>query len=1093
MDTGHIASQFDRIISHSNILDAGDEERLVWSEHFDPQIYPLLESCTHELLSDQIQEFSSFRSKLNFIKDYYHLPLFIFSHLCNILGQYYHKKSSLNCRKSEILSLYHLTQISKPHQNLWQHTALHPQYLRYLEQQKQVDQNNNPPLKGKILKIERMETQHQTLLLKITFLQDRHEEEEIIYLWDDRYLYQGQAIPPGQKMHLLEDLCVDGMNIIFYHLRYSEEKQAFVQGKDTFFVLMPDHLIDASAIAECIQNFCPELFFVKMLSSGDFSLAILKGQIINRILDNKINHFEEELEESLQETIKPYLLKLLFLDTYHPESLLQEIRTHHLHNIEQLRSFTEQYSISTEPSFISPAYGLQGRLDALLEKEDQYFLKTVFELKSGKAPQSGVWKNHSAQVICYDLLLKSVFGEKREGSSLIFYSGAQNNPLRDVPIYKTETYNVHMLRNMIVSMLYKCSNQALNFKTILSQIKQSLPSYLQNEVSEILVTFDQMSALEEDYFNEYSAFILKTLIIAKTGDPEEENDYGYSSLWQLSLEEKLKQSSCFSHLKYLKKEKHLLVFEIHEAEMSLNFREGDPLVLYGGHHQHIKAEKTFLIKGSFVKIEGKRLYLSLRNDFVQESYFKNYDFFVLEKDILESGITQLIASLFSLFKADQSIRDTYFGLIAPETDLSAISKIPEQAPLHERIIKKAMAAKDYFIIQGPPGTGKTSRMIMGLIEELLKKDDQPVCVLAFTNKAVDEIISRLKQNHFDYCRLGTRFSQDPHHLNHLIQPEDIEASLSRIRKKRIFVSTVSSFQNEGLLLMKIIRNGTLIVDEASQLLEPHLCGIICLFQKWILIGDQNQLPAISNRNYQVQSSELKTKIGLNSLNDSLFERMICMCQEKGWNHHWDILTEHFRMHEEIAHLINPYYHLRLKAASEAQSHPEIFPEHHRVEVQPHHPLYSLLKHRCLYFNIPADSTQRYNKKEGAQILEILRFYEEQKILDQYSVGIVCFWKAQVNYLQQIIKASFPEADIMVDTVERYQGSEKDVIIMSTALNKRNDFERVSLLSQDHLVDRKLNVAISRAKRQLMILGDQRLLVQSPHYHRILGHFTEMSA
>lgn len=1089
MEKGSVTTQFEHIVSLSNILCIADNDRLEWTEHYDPQLFSLLEICTAELIRDQIQEFSNFRSKLNFIKDYYHLPQFIFSHLCNILGQYYHKKSSITCKKSEVLSIYHLTQITKQKQKIVQHPELHVHYLRYLDQQSQIeiDQENDKSLSGKILNIEMLETQHQTLLLKIHFLQDTAQEEVIIYLWDDSYLFKGQQIHPGQKKHLLHELSIPEMKVIFYHLKYSEEKQAYLQNKDTVFVLMPDHLLDASAIAECIQIFSPELYFVKMLSASDFSLPILKGQVINRILDNTINHVEEEIEESFQETIKPYLLKLLFLDDYHPQAILQEIRLNHLYNIQQLRSFTDQHSVNTEPSFISPAYGLQGRLDALLENEDQYFLKTVFELKSGKAPKTGVWDNHSAQVICYDLLLKSVFGDKREGNSLIFYSGANNNPLREVPIYKTKSNNVLMMRNMIISMLYKCAHQELMLKDALSQMKQNLPPYLHNEMSEILMTFAQMSPLEEDYFNEYCAFILKTLIITKTGDPDEENDYGYSALWKLTLEEKLKQNSCFSHLKFLSQEKQHLVFEINDKEMSLNFREGDPLVLYGGHHQQIKAEKTFLLKGSFQKIEQKKLFISLRNEFINESYLKNYDFFVLEKDILESGITQLIGSLFSLFKAEQDLRDKFFGIKAPETDLQEISQSPAEDELHQRIIKKAMASKDYFIIQGPPGTGKTSRMIMGLIQELMLKDDLPICVLAFTNKAVDEIISRLKQNEYDYCRLGSRFISDSHHLNHLIQPEHIDESIYNINRKRLFVSTVSSFQNDGLSLMKILKSGTLIVDEASQLLEPHLCGIICLFRKWILIGDQNQLPAISNRNYRVKSEQLKSVIGLNSLNDSLFERMIRLCQNRGWSNHWDILTEHFRMHQDIANLINPYYQLRLKIATEAQSEDKIF----QTESAESREYSEILNHRCLYIDIPADPTQRYNKTETAQILKILRFFDNQKILGKYSIGIVCFWKAQVNYIQQMIKEAMIDADIMVDTVERYQGSEKDVIIMSTALNKSSDFERVSLLSQDELVDRKLNVAISRAKKQLILLGDQRLLIQSPHYQRILRQMFEL--
>lgn len=112
--------------------------------------------------------------------------------------------------------------------------------------------------------------------------------------------------------------------------------------------------------------------------------------------------------------------------------------------------------ITVEPSFISALYGIQGRLDVLVQDARQPDVKDIYELKSGRAPSgTGLWKGHQIQVACYNMLLESVYGHRRRGTSALFYSSAQQYPMRNFLSSYSDQAEITAVRNEIVGLVYR--------------------------------------------------------------------------------------------------------------------------------------------------------------------------------------------------------------------------------------------------------------------------------------------------------------------------------------------------------------------------------------------------------------------------------------------------------------------------------------------------------------------------------------------------------------------------------------------------------------------------------------------------------------
>ncbi len=205
----------------------------------------------------------------------------------------------------------------------------------------------------------------------------------------------------------------------------------------------------------------------------------------------------------------------------------------------------------------------------------------------------------------------------------------------------------------------------------------------------------------------------------------------------------------------------------------------------------------------------------------------------------------------------------------------------------------------------------------------------------------------------NYIRLGSRYVSDDLLFDNQLSDDNPDSWRQIIDSHQVFVSTVATFQNNLLLLKKFIAFRHVVVDEASQLTEAQLSGIIAAFDKFVLIGDHKQLPAVVTQEDKlcvIPPGGYLDRLNISDLRISLFERLFRNAREKGWTEGYGQLIDHYRMHEQIASLIERDYDRALIANEPRQ----------RTSEAPYilsydSPFYSVSKKRVVFIESLPDS------------------------------------------------------------------------------------------------------------------------------------------
>ena len=380
--------------------------------------------------------------------------------------------------------------------------------------------------------------------------------------------------------------------------------------------------------------------------------------------------------------------------------------------------------------------------------------------------------------------------------------------------------------------------------------------------------------------------------------------------------------------------------------------------------------------------------------------------------------------------------------------------------------------------------------------------------MSYTNRAVDEICAMLTDASIDYLRLGSETSCDPRFADHLLDRAIGEhPRLDKIRQMmmdtKVVVSTTSTMLSRPYLF-QLKHFSLCIVDEASQILEPNIIGLLSSPQidRFILIGDHKQLPAV------VQQPDDDPRLSACRL--SLFERLLRVEREAGRTAFTAILQRQGRMHPDIAAFPNEMFYAKEQLQPVPCPHQE---EQQLNYTQPSKDkLDDLLKQRRVIF-FPSDTrTTRDTRTTSAtsvtSISDKVNPYEAKMTADllhriyrQYgkhfdaarTVGVIVPYRNQIAMIRREIEAlDIPVLlDISIDTVERYQGSQRDVIIYCFTVRKpyQLDFLTANCFEEDDkTIDRKLNVAMTRARKQLLMTGEERVLCQNPLFAELCRRY-----
>lgn len=820
---------------------------------------------------------------------------------------------------------------------------------------------------------------------------------------------------------------------------------------DGLQVVEPDVLVDISAIAACFQDYGhhPLAYLINRLKPSANTSPILLGNFAGTALDQIIHDPEADFGDMLRASFSEQALQFCTCEDFNPV----KFKTDALRQVNNIRQavdalFTEydRNKALLEPSFVCKALGLRGRVDLMTSD-----MRLLVEQKSGKKWVS-YREAHFVQVLLYYGVLRYNFHLDTDSVDirLLYSKYPASEGLLDVANNDALFREAIHLRNLIVAMEMKIARKG--FSSVLSQLQPDVllqrqeksdffHRYVRPEIERTLQPLHSLSTTEQDYLERMVTFIFREQ---------------FAQLLTQDTDEELRRGD--------------MVYYYH--------KDGDPDLC---HH--------ILNKGMIERIDDEEIAVWPNDNRQDTPDILRKESYAIEPATSDATTTAALRSLMAFCGVSPQKRHLLMGNLAPRQDTSQRLS-HSYHPAYDDILLRAKQARDYFLLQGPPGTGKTSMALRFLVEEELSSHPSPLTphllLTAYTHRAVDEICAMLEESGQDYLRLGSEAACDPRFAHRLLSSAFSEKpKLSDIRQRLervpIVVSTTLTLLTRPFLL-SMKHFSLCIVDEASQILEPYIVGLLSSdsIDRFILIGDHKQLPAVV--------AQPDDDPRLHSCRLSLFERLLRQEREAGRKEFVGILQRQGRMHPDIAAFPNEFFY------QQEQLQPVPCP--HQLEtgldyLEPSEDALDeqLKQHRVLF--LPADD-------EASLVVDVLqRLYRQighERFDAAHSIGVIVTYRHQIAMIRrEMARLGLSQLEeISIDTVERYQGSQRDVIIYSTGVQDHDglDFLTANCFQEDgHTIDRKLNVALTRARKQLILIGNASLLRQNSIFSELIARYS----
>ena len=642
------------------------------------------------------------------------------------------------------------------------------------------------------------------------------------------------------------------------------------------------------------------------------------------------------------------------------------------------------------------------------------------------------------------------------------------------------------------------------------------------QISPIQALLQQRTLLQLEYYTEKEAFRKLTEQMGlqrkvKRGDawfPLQVGKSFYNSLNQTAIE----------------------VFRTSDQDIEHNFEFGRPVMFFRGEEQI----KYFSFTGTVSYVDGDRMVITVPDSAPLLDLQQSTEPIGVQLSFDETSYKLMFEALDRVMKAKNNrlayLRDLFYSHQKAGRFSFEPMKFPWLNPTQERAVNEVLWAKDVAIVHGPPGTGKTTTLVEAINETLMRESQVLVC--AQSNMAVDWISEKLVDRGINVLRIGnpTRvndkmlgFTYERRFESHPDYPQlwAIRKAIRELRKNRkkgsenyhqkmdrlksraaeIEIRINSELFGEARViactlvgsahrLLEGMKFGTLFIDEAAQALEAACWIPMKRASRVILAGDHCQLPP-------TVKSIAALRAGLGK---TLMERIAENKPEVV-----TLLKIQYRMNDEIMRFSSDWFY-----GGKVESAPQI---KYRSVLDYDHPITwidtsneenqitiegedapedsastsssvsAANQNSDLNFKeqFVGESFGRINKAEAELTLLTLAEYftkiGKQRVLsERIDVGIISPYRAQVQYLKKLIKKyEFFKPYrrlISVNTVDGFQGQERDVILIS--LVRSNDEGQIGFLKDL----RRMNVAMTRARMKLIILGNKDTMTKHPFYKKL---------
>lgn len=608
---------------------------------------------------------------------------------------------------------------------------------------------------------------------------------------------------------------------------------------------------------------------------------------------------------------------------------------------------------------------------------------------------------------------------------------------------------------------------------------------------------------------------------------------------QMGMQRKVKRGDAWYPLRVGKSfynslnQRAIEVFRTSDQDIEHNFEFGRPVMFFKVKNEEGKVKnstlKYFSFTGTVNYVDGDRMVITVPDSAPLLDLQQATEEIGIQLSFDETSYKLMFEALDRTMKAKNNrlayLRDLFYSHQKAAKFTFEPMRFPWLNPTQEKAVNEVLWAKDVAIVHGPPGTGKTTTLVEAINETLMRESQVLVC--AQSNMAVDWISEKLVDRGVNVLRIGNptrvndkmlgftyerRFEAHPDYpqlwairkairelrKNRKKGSESYHQKLERLKSRateleirinsellgeaRVIACTLVGSAHRMLEGMKF---GTLFIDEAAQALEAACWIPMRRASRVILAGDHCQLPP-------TVKSIAALRAGLGK---TLMERIAENKPEVV-----TLLKIQYRMNEEIMRFSSDwFYHGEVESAPQIKYRSileddspitwiDTSNEENQVTIEGDD-VVSGEKRDDMNFHeqFVGESFGRINKAEADLTLLTLAEYLTQvgkrRVLEEsIDVGIISPYRAQVQYLKRLLKKyEFFKPYrrlISVNTVDGFQGQERDVILIS--LVRSNDEGQIGFLKDL----RRMNVAMTRARMKLIILGDKSTMTKHPFYQKL---------
>ena len=608
---------------------------------------------------------------------------------------------------------------------------------------------------------------------------------------------------------------------------------------------------------------------------------------------------------------------------------------------------------------------------------------------------------------------------------------------------------------------------------------------------------------------------------------------------QMGMQRKVKRGDAWYPLRVGKSfynslnQRAIEVFRTSDQDIEHNFEFGRPVMFFKVKNEEGKVKnstlKYFSFTGTVNYVDGDRMVITVPDSAPLLDLQQATEEIGIQLSFDETSYKLMFEALDRTMKAKNNrlayLRDLFYSHQKAAKFTFEPMRFPWLNPTQEKAVNEVLWAKDVAIVHGPPGTGKTTTLVEAINETLMRESQVLVC--AQSNMAVDWISEKLVDRGVNVLRIGNptrvndkmlgftyerRFEAHPDYpqlwairkairelrKNRKKGSESYHQKLERLKSRateleirinsellgeaRVIACTLVGSAHRLLEGMKF---GTLFIDEAAQALEAACWIPMRRATRVILAGDHCQLPP-------TVKSIAALRAGLGK---TLMERIAENKPEVV-----TLLKIQYRMNEEIMRFSSDwFYHGEVESAPQIKYRSileddspitwiDTSNEENQVTIEGDD-VVSGEKRDDMNFHeqFVGESFGRINKAEADLTLLTLAEYitqvgKRRGLEESIDVGIISPYRAQVQYLKRLLKKyEFFKPYrrlISVNTVDGFQGQERDVILIS--LVRSNDEGQIGFLKDL----RRMNVAMTRARMKLIILGDKSTMTKHPFYQKL---------